>query len=145
MSHAVVVDASLAAAWVLPEPWSDAALRQAERWTADNFALIAPALFAAELTNALFKRVRRRELSLPAAREALTIVGAFGIELREEPGTPDRAMALAAEHDRPSVYDCCYLALAESADAEFWTGDERFYNAVSAREARVRWIGAARG
>lgn len=142
MNRRVVVDASVAAAWVLPEAQSDAALRHAERWLAEGAALLAPALFAAELTNALYKRVRRGEMSLAAAREALRIVGAFGVELREEPGTPDRALVLASTHSRPTTYDCAYLALAEAVDGEFWTGDQRFYNAVSGHEARVRWIGA---
>ena len=33
-------------------------------------------------------------------------------------------------HGRASTYDCYYLALADSMDCEYWTADERFYDAV---------------
>lgn len=138
MSARVVVDASLAAAWVLPEVQSEAALDLAERWIAEGTTLHAPGLFAAELTNALHRRVRRGEVSVETARAALETIAAFDVELREEPGVPARALALASSHSRPSTYDCYYLALAESLDCEFWTADERFFHAVGPREARVR-------
>jgi predicted nucleic acid-binding protein len=142
VSARVVVDASLAAAWVLPEAQSEAALGCAERWLAAGTTLHAPGLFVAELTNALHQRIRRGELSEDTARAALETIAAFDVELREEPGAPARALTLASSHSVPSTYDCYYLALAESHDCEFWTADERFFNAVRAREERVRWVGA---
>jgi predicted nucleic acid-binding protein len=88
------------------------------------------------------RRIRRGELSEDTARAALETIAAFDVELREEPGAPARALTLASSHSVPSTYDCYYLALAESHDCEFWTADERFFNAVRAREERVRWVGA---
>jgi predicted nucleic acid-binding protein len=142
MTREVVVDASLAAAWVLPEALTEEALRLVEGWMAADRPMLAPGLFAAEVVNALHQRVRRREMSLDAAREALGVLAAFEVELREEPGVPQRALTLAAALGRPSAYDCYYLALAEVLDCEYWTGDERFYNAVRVREQRVRFVGS---
>jgi len=52
-----------------------------------------------------------------------------------------RAWELAAELDRPQVYDCFYLATAELLGTELWTADERFYNAAAGRShQRIRLL-----
>jgi predicted nucleic acid-binding protein len=137
-----VIDASLAAMWALPEPHSTKALALAEQWAQDNVQLLAPCLLVAEVTNALYQRVVRRELDLAAAEAALGVIFGFGVDLREEPGLAARALSLAKQLRRPTTYDCHYLALAERHDCAVWTGDRRFYNAVRAAEPRVKWIGA---
>jgi predicted nucleic acid-binding protein len=145
LNRSVVVDASLAAAWVLPEEQSERSLALADSWIEAYVHMCAPGPFAAELTNALHQRVRRGEMTLSAASAALQAIGRFEVELIEEPGVPDRALALAAALGRPSTYDCYYLALAERLDCEYWTGDARFYNAARSAEARVRFIGSTDG
>ena len=141
-TEAAVVDASLAAMWALPEPHSAEALARAEQWGQDDVHLLAPCLLIAEPTNALYKRVLRNEMDLPAAVAALGVIFGFGVELREEPGLAARALSLAAQLRGPTTYDCHYLALAEKYDCALWTGDQRFYNAVHQVEPRVRWIGS---
>jgi predicted nucleic acid-binding protein len=140
MTEAVVVDASLAVKWAIPEPYSERALELAEGWAGVGTRLLAPCLLIAEVTNALYKRIARGELDLATAEGALEIILAFSIELREEPGLPARAMALAQEFRRSTTYDCHYLALAERYDCELWTGDRRLYNAVRAALRRVKCV-----
>lgn len=142
-AEAVVVDASLAAMWALPEPHSTGALALVEQWAQDEVRLLAPCLLVAEVTNTLYKRVLRGELDPSAAEAALDVIFAFGVELREEPALAARALSLARHLRRPTTYDCHYLALAERYDCALWTGDRRFYNAVHRAEPRVRWIGAS--
>jgi predicted nucleic acid-binding protein len=137
----VVVDASLATMWSVPEPLTEKALARASNWAGSGTRLLAPCLLVAEVTNAIYKRVVRGEMSLATAQAALSVVLSFPIELREEPGLPARAMELAREHRRPNTYDSQYLALAERHDSELWTGDERFYNAVKSKIGWIRWIG----
>jgi len=132
MSSQVVIDASLATMWAVPETHSGRALSLAERWAEENTRLLSPCLMLAEANNAL---------TLATARAALQIILRFAVEIREEPGLQDRAMALAHELRRPTTYDCQYLALAEHYGCELWTGDERLYNAVRRRFRWVRWIG----
>jgi predicted nucleic acid-binding protein len=136
------VDASVAAAWVIPEAHSEAALELAESWLSEGVLMIVPGLFAAEIANALYQRVRRGEMSVDLGHAALHTIACFDIELREEAGLPARALQLAARHVRRSSYDCYYLALAESLGCDYWTADERFYNAVRGSEKRVRFVGA---
>jgi len=52
-----------------------------------------------------------------------------------------RGYVLAEEFNRPTAYDAQYLALAERLACEFWTADERLFNAVTARFASIRWLG----
>jgi predicted nucleic acid-binding protein len=137
----VVVDASMAAMWSLPERLSERALERASEWANEGTRLLAPCLLVAEVTSAVYKRVVRGELDLSAAEAALAVVLRFPIELREEPGVPARALQLAHEHRRPNTYDSHYLALAERRECEFWTGDERLYKAVKSKLSWVRWIG----
>ena len=143
MTQVVVVDASLAVMWVMPEPYSEEALKQAENWSDTGARLVAPFLLMSEITNALYKRILRGEIDLLTAQIALRTVLAFGIELREQPGMSSRAITLARQLRQSTTYDCHYLALAEQLDCELWTGDQRFYRAVKVSFTRVRWIGAA--
>jgi len=50
-------------------------------------------------------------------------------------------MALTHQLGRPTTYDRHYLALAERFQCELWTGDERFYNAITRAIPWVKWIG----
>jgi predicted nucleic acid-binding protein len=141
---AVVVDASLATMWAIPEPYSPQALDLAEEWAKNATNLLAPCLLVAEVTNALYKRVVRGELTLPEAQQALDIVLGFSIEIREEPGLPRRAMEWAARLKQPAAYDMHYLALAELNRCECWTGDQRFFRSTRAAAPWVRWVGEPR-
>lgn len=143
MSETVVIDASLAAMWAVPEPYSEQALTRADQWAEAGTRLLAPCLLVAEVTNALYKRILRGEMDPGAAQAAFGVILGFAIELREEPGLPARAMALAHQLRRPTTYDCHYLALAEHYQCELWTGDQRFHNAVRQRIPRVKWIGTS--
>ena len=64
MSNIVVIDASLAAMWAVPEAYSSQALVLANQWAQEHTRLIAPCLMLTEITNAFYKRVVRRESEL---------------------------------------------------------------------------------
>jgi predicted nucleic acid-binding protein len=141
MNGKVVIDASLAAMWAVPERHSQPALTLAERWARAGTRLLAPCLLLAEVTNALYKRIVRREMELDAAQAALRIVLGFPIEIREEPGLQERAIILAHKLRQPTTYDCHYLALAEHHQCDLWTGDQRFHRSVKDTMPFVKWVG----
>lgn len=141
MTRLVVVDASLAAKWALPEPYTEQAFELAGRWANEGITLIAPSLILAEISNAIYKRVRRRELDLKTAQQAIRVVLEFGIEIREEAGLQEHILALADELKMPTTYDAHYLALAEKYGCDFWTGDAKLYNLTKAKLPWVRWVG----
>jgi predicted nucleic acid-binding protein len=141
VKNIVVIDASLAAMWAIPEVYTNQALTLANQWAQEETQLIAPCLMLTEVTNAFYKRVVRGDIGVTAAIEALHVVMEFGIEIREEPGLHSQAIKLAHQLKRPTTYDCHYLALAEIHHCALWTGDERFYNSVKKTFHRVNWIG----
>jgi predicted nucleic acid-binding protein len=141
MAGLVVVDASLAVKWGVPEPYTEQAFELAETWANDGTQLIAPCLILAEITNALYKRVKRGEMDSTTARHALHIVLNFGVEIREEPGLPGRVLELAHELKMSATYDAHYLVLAEEVGCDLWTGDRRLYHLAKKRFSWVKWVG----
>jgi predicted nucleic acid-binding protein len=116
----LVVDASVAAKWALPEPDSDRALALHAR----GEALLAPSLVVAEIGNAAWKRVRRglltRDQGLAATRIAIELISRIvpDTELHQP------AAALAVDFGHP-IYDCFYLALARREQCTLVTADAR--------------------
>lgn len=116
----LVVDASVAAKWVLPEDGADRAA--ALRNISDD--LLAPSLVVAEIGNAVWKRALWNELSTADAVRALEIAAEMFTRLIPIAELAARATEIAIELRHP-IYDCFYLALAErercalvSADAK---------------------------
>jgi len=122
----IVVDASVAVKWVLREIGSDAADA-----LLDHDGLIAPSIWLAEATNALWRRARMAEITAKEASERLSElqnapVASVAFELHL-----DRALKLATEIRHP-IYDCLYLALAVHHDTHVVTADRRFATATTA-------------
>jgi predicted nucleic acid-binding protein len=67
---------------------------------------------------------------------------AFDVTIMTFPDLHERAWHLAAQLDRPTAYDSHYLALAQILGCEFWTADERLYNASRPHFPWVRWLGS---
>ena len=116
----LVVDASVAAQWVLPEAQSDAA--NALRQTGEP--LIAPDLVYAEIGNAIWKRTVQRELTAAEATEALRAAAGVYTSLIPMAELATRATEIAIALRHP-IYDCFYLALAERERAPLISADKR--------------------
>lgn len=142
MSPCVVVDASLAVKWVLEEPYTAEAVGLLAVWEEREVDILVPALLPYEVSNALFKRVRRGELTVEEAKEGLEAVLA-ALPAPAEPWCTLYARALEVAHrfGRSASYDAHYLALAELEGCELWTADERLWNTVKGELSWVRWVG----
>jgi predicted nucleic acid-binding protein len=44
-------------------------------------------------------------------------------------------------NNRPTAYDAQYLAVAERHQADFWTADERLFNALNGKFPHIDWLG----
>lgn len=115
----LVVDASVAIKWVIPEQGSLQAVSLLRTNT-----LIAPDLILPECANILWKKVRRNELSAAEAGFAARLIEGSDLQLREMMGYFNSSLELAIELDHPA-YDCVYLALALKEEMRFVTADER--------------------
>jgi predicted nucleic acid-binding protein len=139
----VVVDASVAVKWCLPSRREEL-VAEAEELLAssrrDEVRFLVPDLFWVELANALWKAVRRAEMSSDNAASAMSFMRDLGIATLPSLDLVPQALDLAITHSR-TVYDSLYVALAIQSDSELITADERLANALAARFP-VKWLGA---
>jgi predicted nucleic acid-binding protein len=143
MSNVVIVDASIALKWTLNESDSSAALALLAHWTDKEIEVHAPALLAYEVTNALYRRVRKGEIPFGDARRGLTeiIFKVVAFDFPEYPEFNIRAMELGQLFGLPAAYDSHYLALAEREECELWTADTRLWNSTRGKLVWLRWLG----
>jgi predicted nucleic acid-binding protein len=135
----LVVDASVAIKWFVPEPYSTEARRILDDYQSGTLSLAAPDLINAEFGNIVWKKNRFQGLT---AADALTILTAFRklvFEFTSNAELLQDAYDIAAREGR-SVYDAIYLALSVREDCRFVTADERFVNAVGASFPKMIWV-----
>ena len=121
----VVVDASVAVKWFLPEVDSDLALQL----LSGAFSLAAPDFLYIEFANVLWKRLRGGDISQEDADELLVSLCTLPVGVHPSLPLFLRAFEMACATGR-TVYDSLYLALAVRDDAVLVTADESLFNAV---------------
>jgi predicted nucleic acid-binding protein len=128
----LVVDASVAALWVLEQEGSAraGALR-------NQGGLIAPSLIAAEIGSAIWKAVRRGAVTRADALVAMEAALLPFEALFPTEHLRGRALAFAMALEHP-IYDCFYLALAEREAADLITADQRLLDAARKAKVKVR-------
>jgi predicted nucleic acid-binding protein len=139
----VVVDASVAVKWCLPSPREELVAEAEELLVSsrrDEVRFLVPDLFWVELANALWKAVRRGEMSSGNAAAAMSFLRDLGIATFPSIDIVPQALDLAISHSR-TVYDSLYVALALHSKSELITADERLANALAAH-LPVKWLGA---
>ena len=134
------VDASFVVAWLVPSEGSTAV---EEAWLAyatgqDDF--IAPALLYPETISAIRRLARRGLLPEQAARRLVTDFLALDIPTHTPSGLYQRAYELAARYSLSTVYDMCYLALAEQLSCDLLTLDARMHTAAQWDFPRLRLV-----
>jgi len=130
-----VVDASVAVKWFVEEPGTAHALDLLE----DADLVIAPELVVAEVVNVVWKHLVRGDLKHHQVTHVPNALPKMFAELWPTVWLAGRAFEIAAELRHP-VYDCFYLALAESEDATLITADRRLIG----RLAGSSWAGLCR-
>jgi predicted nucleic acid-binding protein len=139
----VVVDASVAVKWFLPEngeALASQALALLDAYDKEEVQFVVPDLFYVETASALWKAVRLGRVLRAFGDQALVL-----LTQRKFPTVPslkllDSAFQIATAFER-TVYDCLYVALAVHSNAQLITADERLANSLAARFP-VKWLGA---
>jgi predicted nucleic acid-binding protein len=136
----IVVDASVAAKWFLPEVGSE----EATQLLSGTDKLIAPDLIRVEVAAAITRRVRLGELP---GEEAMQICNAWlkaladgVVALTAQEDDLTEAIKLALELKHP-LQDCIYLAVAMRLKATLITSDPKFIERSSALYPLVRALG----
>jgi predicted nucleic acid-binding protein len=120
-----VLDTSVALKWFLlrEEADRDRALALQRAFLDGRVMLRAPELLVIELANVL---VTGRKFTASQVRSAIVALRNLALQLHPlEWQTLSRAVEVASEK-RAAVYDCLFLALAETCDCLLVTADESF-------------------
>jgi len=121
----LVVDASVAIRWYIEAPGTSEAISLLD----SEGPFVSPGLVIAEVTNVAWKLVRAGQISREhGSRIALALPSAFS-KLVGSASLASRAFEISLQLDHP-VYDCQYLALAESEQSKLATTDNRLARAV---------------
>jgi len=135
----VVLDSSVALAWILP----DEASSRADRFLTNvprESAFWVPALWWYEVANALTVAQRRRRLTGADTARAIELYGTLPLQTDAalDANVLWRLQVLADEYGL-SAYDAAYLELAQRKGLRFATFDRRLVTA--AQRAGVRTVG----
>ncbi len=127
----LIVDASYAGAWVLPDERSDEAEDLLKSAFDGKVALVAPDLWHYEMCNLLAMAVRRGRIGEAQALEGMALLGAMPIDFQNHHGNLSRRrMLLLAARFSLSAYDAAYLELADRLQCALRTSDDALQTAA---------------
>jgi predicted nucleic acid-binding protein len=124
----IVVDASVALAWCFPDEtsvYADGVLV-----ALDGQAILVPALWAIEITNAVLVAERRKRIKQPEIRQFAALLNELTVVV-DSPSMADtigNLLPLAREYGL-SAYDACYLDVALRNGAPLATLDSNLQKA----------------
>ena len=134
----VVVDASVAVKWFVPENDSAEALRLLDA----RFRRHIPVLLHTEVGQTIWKKIYlQKEIEAADSRSILRGLMAAALELHAVTPLLEPAFDIALATGR-TVYDSIYLALATALGCKFVTADQKLHNALrnGPFAADVLWV-----
>lgn len=134
----VVVDASIAIKWFVPEIFTE----QAILLLREDIELHAPDLLYPEFCNIVWKKTVKKEFSYKEAREVVSILGKIPIIIHASQGLLEKSLNTALSLG-DTVYDCLYLTLAEMLLCQLITADRIFFEKTKKNYVvqHICWIG----
>jgi predicted nucleic acid-binding protein len=120
----IVVDANVAIKWTIVQP-----LRERARALLSQ-TLVAPAMFAAEVTSAVWQYAQAGQISNQQASQGVSLIIAQIAVFEDDADLAGEALAIGLELGY-APYDCFYLVSAMRRDAAFVTVDRRFINRLA--------------
>jgi predicted nucleic acid-binding protein len=140
---ALVVDASVAAKWYLPER-DETLVRPARQLLGDylcnDVEFIVPDIFWPEFGNIMWKAARVKRISSDRSFSGLALLKDLNIPTYPSSDFLVEALQIALAHGR-TFHDSLYVALAVRTRTNLITADERLANALAAH-LPVKWLGA---
>lgn len=131
----LVIDASVAVKWFLPEQYSINAIRLLDA----GYELVAPDLIFPECGNVLWKKWLRRELEPEVIPAILGDLRRMNVSIVPTCSLIDEAARIAVSCRR-SFYDSIYLALAVACNGRMITADEKLCNALKDTQLAERVV-----
>lgn len=141
---AYVLDASVAAKWLLPskdEPLAAEAAEILRGYVEGRNSFLVPDLFWPEVGNILWKAARAGRMTANSAEAAIAAVKDQRFPTVPSLQVLDEAFVIAQRFER-TVYDSMYVALALTSNRILLTADERLANSLGGTFP-IRWLGSA--
>lgn len=145
MTSWVVADSSIFLASIFQESLTPKATAIIKFWATTRVNVAAPTLFQYEIIAVLRKHVYQGNITLQESVKGRDILLSQPIQFLFDDDLIRRAYDLSTRFNRPTAYDSQYLAVAERLGCEFWTVDERLYNAVANDLSWVKWLNTFTG
>jgi predicted nucleic acid-binding protein len=142
VAEALVVDASVAAKWYLPDEDDVAIARDLlVRFAAGELALVAPDVIRHEVASAITVATlgRSPRLTVQAGEDAILDFLSTGIRTVADDALSRDAYHLVHQHGC-ALYDALYLALAERLRLPFIMADRRLHQRIG-HLPNVFWLG----
>lgn len=125
----IIVDSSVVAKWILPEPDSSKAFEfRAQALAAGNRLIVLDLVFP-EVANAIWKSRRRGLISNAQADSFVDLLLALRVSILPAFDLLKRGFEIGKKYDR-AIYDALFVALTESRNARGVTADAPLFNAV---------------
>lgn len=118
----IILDSSAALRCSLPQ--TDNAERDSFRHVAKNNECFSPVLFLSEITNAVWKEVRFRDLKKSLAENIILSISKMTSLRFEDVTTLTAAFEIAITNEH-SVYDSIYIAMSREMNAPILTADKK--------------------
>jgi predicted nucleic acid-binding protein len=142
LASLVVADSGIFLATVLVEPNTIQAKALVCSWSEQKVEVYAPTLFRYEIVAVMRKSVYQSRLTVEEAIRGRDFLLEYPVRLMMDDELLKRGYELATRLNRPTAYNSRYLAVAERLQCEFWTADERMFNAVTQDLNWVKWLGS---
>ena len=136
VANGIVIDASVALAWCFPDEASEYA--DGVLVGLDGRTAMVPAIWSAEITNALLGGELRKRIRQPEVRRFLELLKGLSILEDGQPfaETVSNVLPLAREYDL-SAYDAAYLDVAVRHEAPLATLDKALQKAGRAAGLKI--------
>ena len=119
-----VLDSSVAFKWVVPEADLARAVLLRDEFQRRVHELLAPDIFEVEVAHALTRAERQGRITVPQAGILWANVMSTPPQLHDSSPLVPRAIEIFSAM-RVGVYDCVYVALAEPAQCQLVTADDK--------------------
>jgi predicted nucleic acid-binding protein len=125
---AIVIDASIAAAWCFPDERTDFTEGVLDVVGSSDFVVVAPTLWAYEIRNTVLMGLRRGRITKPDSDRFLAAIAGINV-LLNDPSSYESIFALAEEYGL-TFYDAAYLSLAKELHLPLATLDKQLPKAA---------------
>ena len=134
------VDASIVVSWLVPSQHSLAVDNLWLRYVQWEDEFVAPPLLYPETISAIRRLANRGLLAPGEAQDLVDDFLSLEIPTPQPAGMYARAYGLASRYRRSTVYDMCYLALADLLSCDLLTLDGPLYNVATADFPGLRLV-----